>query len=269
MQPTSTVYRAWKHDSVFPSTDDPFFLDHVSRYHYAEKFISPETTVLDVACGKGYGSAILSRQARSTLGIDLNPDSLAFAQAHFGCPSGLSFQAWDALAVDQLGQRFDLVVAYEVIEHLAPADTDRFLASLKRALSPGGKLLISTPNHEVVLKAGVEVPDFHINNLTSAEFKTALKRHFPRVELFGQYRQRGAWRDLCFHLDYLSLRHRIGFLKKALSARPPAPGLNPSSTMMSPPAVWRPEQIVAESARYRFSKLVRKQAGLSFAVCSG
>src|SRR4051794_1162279 len=76
-------YKEWDHDSVEPTTSDPFFLDHLSRYYQALRYIDGECRVLDVACGKGYGSALLATRAKHVTGIDLNNPSLEFARANF------------------------------------------------------------------------------------------------------------------------------------------------------------------------------------------
>ena len=64
----SDAYRSWHGDSVEPSLADPFFADHLARYyHAAERVIPPGGDVLDLACGKGYGSAILASRARGVV----------------------------------------------------------------------------------------------------------------------------------------------------------------------------------------------------------
>ena len=268
MQPTSAPYRSWTEDSVFPSIHAPFFLDHVTRYYHARNFIKPTDSVLDVACGKGYGSAILASAAKTVVGIDLNETSLDLARRHFIQPN-LTFQNQDVMKADQLGQRFDVITAYEIIEHLDAKDTDQFLAALKNSLKPGGKLLLSTPNHEVVLKAGVEVPEFHINNLTSGELSKKLRGHFPDVRIYGQYRRKGGLRDLIFHLDYFSWRHQLlalhRFIRrgKIISDAPKNAARTPSDS-----EIWSPGQVPTEVQSYRFSPWVWKQAGLTFAVCT-
>lgn len=257
--PSDLSYQQWEEDSVFPSLDDPFFPDHLARYYFAQNFIGPEARVLDVACGKGYGSAVLAKKAKTVLGIDLNQDSLVFARQYFGRPN-IEFRSVDVHDSDQLGGTFDLVVAFEIIEHIDPPTTDRFLAALKRALRPGGIALISTPNHEIVKKSGVFVPPFHINNLSSRELKSCLRKHFSSVEILGQYRSRGTLHDICLHLDYWSLRH----LLRARHHATPQGKVEPHRDHHK---LWDGETTPHFLPQYRFSKLVAKQAGLSFAIC--
>jgi SAM-dependent methyltransferase len=262
MQDKNFEYKSWTDDSVFPSVDAPFFLDHVSRYYHACGFLDGNDSVLDVACGKGYGSAVLARNAGSVLGVDLNEDSLELARKSFPAKN-LAFRSQDVLKLEELGRRFKLITAFEIIEHLDPSDTDRFLTGLKNCLEPGGLLLLSTPNHEVVLKAGVEVPPFHINNLSSTELSMLLRRHFPVVQMYGQYRARGTVKDLAFHLDYFSLRHRVRAMGRALRSEEKAVVAASRSER-----IWTPERMPKEVGEYRFSRWAWKQAGLTFAVCA-
>jgi len=255
-------YRSWDEDSVFPSVDAPFFLDHVSRYYHARNFFKPGASVLDVACGKGYGSAILAENAGEVLGIDLNEESLALARKHFGVPN-LEFRSWDVLKLAELGRKFDVITAFEIIEHLEARDTHRFLTALGAGLKPGGGLLLSTPNHDVVTKAGVEVPPFHINNLKATELVRLLKRHFPGVRMYGQYRKRGAIQDLAFNLDVFSWRHRVRRVSRAFRQVRRSTGIESGS-----PRIWSLGQTPVEVADYRFSSWAWRQAGLTFAVCS-
>lgn len=82
--------------------------------------------------------ADLAEVAATCVGIDLDPDAVA----------ALRKEGWDLRVGDveglDLGERFDLVVAGELIEHLP--NPGLLLASARRHLAPGGQLAISTPN---------------------------------------------------------------------------------------------------------------------------
>jgi SAM-dependent methyltransferase len=239
----------------------------VSRYWWASRQLSGKR-VLDCACGKGYGSYILSHEALSVHGIDLNTKSLEIARASFQ-KTGLSFSPFDVLTLDTFPEPLDAIVAFEVIEHLPPAETDRFLSGIARKLAPGGFLLLSTPNHDVVSKSGVFVPEFHINNFPAASLRQTLERHFGNVEMLGQYRRRPWPQHLAFSLDFWNLRHVF-----AKAFRGPAQELATSS----PPIVSNLSSQKTEIARYletcppevhsyEFSPAHWRQAGLTVARC--
>lgn len=259
---TESAYKAYEQDSLDPTPGSPFFHDHVSRYWWASE-LARGKQVLDCACGKGYGSYILAKRAREVLGIDLNPRSLEIAREIFAAPN-LTFEGVDVLTLSKLGRRFDLVTAFEVIEHIPSEQTDSFLKGLKAVLAPGGTLLLSTPNHDVVLKSGVHVPEFHINNFRASELRRLLEKQFGSVEMLGQYRRRGRIGQWIFDLDSLNLRHRLGkILRGRGAASSPTVGKE-NRTVFSRAHFEEPDPGVAD---YRFSPAHWRQAGLTLAVC--
>jgi 2-polyprenyl-6-hydroxyphenyl methylase / 3-demethylubiquinone-9 3-methyltransferase len=98
---------------------------------------------LDVGCGAGLLAEPLARLGAEVTGIDAAPEVIAAAQAH-AAAGGLSIR-YAAGGIEAVaGERFDLVTAMEVIEHVA--DRPAFVRGLADALADGGLLVLSTPN---------------------------------------------------------------------------------------------------------------------------
>ena len=96
---------------------------------------------LDVGCGAGLLAEPLARLGAAVTGIDASADVIAAASAHRGAlPIDYRVGGVEVVA----GERFDLVTALEVIEHVA--DTRAFVTGLAGALAEGGLLILSTPN---------------------------------------------------------------------------------------------------------------------------
>jgi len=101
--------------------------------------------VLDVGCGAGLLSEPCRRLGGEVTGLDPAPGMIEAARRHAG-ESGLDI-AYRADTVEALaaeGELFDLVVAMEVVEHVA--DVPFFLRSCAGVVKPGGLLLLATIN---------------------------------------------------------------------------------------------------------------------------
>ena len=99
-------------------------------------------TALDVGCGAGLLAEPLARMGASVTAVDAAPELIAAAKAH-AAGAGLTID-YRAVGVEAVGERFDLVTAMEVVEHVA--DPRAFVAMLAERLAPGGLLILSTPN---------------------------------------------------------------------------------------------------------------------------
>ena len=108
--------------------------------------VSPLITgksVLDVGCASRYGKpdwihGLLSEQVTDLVGIDIDEKTIRELQG-----KGFTARLADAQNFD-LGRTFDTVFAGELIEHLG--NVEGFLQSARRALAPGGRLVLTTPN---------------------------------------------------------------------------------------------------------------------------
>ncbi|MFT3976646.1 MAG: bifunctional 2-polyprenyl-6-hydroxyphenol methylase/3-demethylubiquinol 3-O-methyltransferase UbiG [Sphingomonas bacterium] len=98
-------------------------------------------SALDVGCGAGLLAEPLARLGARVTAVDAAPENIAAARAHAG---RLAIDYRVGSVEDLADETFDLVTCLEVIEHVA--DADAFVAGLARAVSPGGLLILSTPN---------------------------------------------------------------------------------------------------------------------------
>ena len=170
-------------ERVIPGQVDADLLnEHLARYAFAAR-LSRGKQVLDAGCGAGYGSAELARKAASVLGIDRSAEAIAFARAQYPAPN-LRFEEGDCTALPAADGSIDLVVAFEVIEHLQ--DWRAFLREARRVLSPAGQFIVSTPNKRYYSESrGDSGPNpFHVHEFEFEEFRAELSEVFPHVSLF-------------------------------------------------------------------------------------
>jgi 2-polyprenyl-3-methyl-5-hydroxy-6-metoxy-1,4-benzoquinol methylase len=134
--------------------------------------------VVDLACGEGYGSAVLAGTAADVIGVDANPEAFAHAEAKYTSP-GLSFRRD---LVENFSEPRDAVVFLQTIEHIA--DPGPLLDGFAR-IAPVS--YISTPNLLTLAPEGAEKSDnpWHIKEYRLEEYRALLEPHFSRVEVLG------------------------------------------------------------------------------------
>jgi len=101
--------------------------------------------LLDIGCGGGLVAEPMARLGFAVAGLDASAANLAVARAHAEA-GGLAIDYRDVSleALSETGERFDAILALEVVEHVA--DLDRFVAAAAQVLKPGGVLIASTLN---------------------------------------------------------------------------------------------------------------------------
>lgn len=156
--------------------------EHWHRYAWVLPWVQG-LDVLDVASGEGYGSALMARHARSVVGVDVDGEAVAHANARYQQPN-CQFKQGQALALPIDDGSMDAVVCFETIEHLK--DHDGLLAEFKRVLKPEGWLVLSSPDKASYSdQTGVNNP-FHLKELYRDELEQLLGRHFGAHRLLAQ-----------------------------------------------------------------------------------
>lgn len=185
-------------ERVIPGQVDPdLWAEHVSRYAFAARWAAG-ARVLDLGCGAGYGTAELAGRARSATGIDLAPKAIEYASAAYPL-ANISFVPASVTAAPFRDGFFDLITAFEVIEHLE--NWRELLSESRRLLHPHGVFLVSTPNKEYYTDSrGASGPNpFHTHEFEFDEFRAVVTEFFPNctvllqnhVEAFAFYRPDG------------------------------------------------------------------------------
>jgi ubiquinone/menaquinone biosynthesis C-methylase UbiE len=174
-------------ERVIPGqSNNDLWSEHVARYAFARRYAEGKR-VLDAGCGTGYGSAELAQSAAEVTGVDIAPDAIEYANANYPI-AGLRFLESSCASVPFPAEWFDVVVAFEVIEHLT--DYHAFLNECARVLTHHGLLIVSSPNKLYYAKTRAETgPNpFHQHEFEADEFVRELERVFPQVRLLLQNR---------------------------------------------------------------------------------
>ncbi len=140
-------------------------------------------SVADLACGEGYGSAVLADAADSVVAVDANPEAheharLRYQRTNLRYVRGL---------VESFDQPCDAIVFLQTIEHIQ--DPAALLAQIA-ATAPVA--YVSTPNRLTLAPEGAEKSEnpWHLREYTAEEYRELLQPHFSEVTLHGLFHAR-------------------------------------------------------------------------------
>jgi ubiquinone/menaquinone biosynthesis C-methylase UbiE len=174
-------------ERVIPGqVNDDLWSEHIARYAYARRYAEGRRA-LDAGCGTGYGSAELAQSAIAVTGVDVSTEAIAFARATYPMP-GLRFVVSSCAAMPFPQSVFDLVVAFEVIEHLPHHRS--FLQECARVLTHHGLFIVSSPNKKYYAESRAKTgPNpYHVHEFEAREFVEELSGVFQNVRLVLQNR---------------------------------------------------------------------------------
>ncbi|MDR6477316.1 glycosyltransferase involved in cell wall biosynthesis/SAM-dependent methyltransferase [Paraburkholderia graminis] len=157
-------------------------LEHVHRYLCAAELCKGKD-VLDIACGEGYGSSLLARSAAFVIGVDIAQEAIDHASRHHAAPN-LQYRLGSAAKMPVNNASVDVVVSFETIEH--HDQHDEMMAEIRRVLRPGGLLVMSSPDRVVYSDIPGFNNEYHVKELTRAEFEALVRASFKHVAMYGQ-----------------------------------------------------------------------------------
>jgi 2-polyprenyl-3-methyl-5-hydroxy-6-metoxy-1,4-benzoquinol methylase len=185
-----------------------WFQRHLVVYEWIRRRVGG-LRVIDMACGEGYGSDLLSRSAASVVGVDANPEAHEHAKARYTRP-GLRFER---NMIQLFAEPADAIVFLQTIEHVE--DPGALLEHFKRI---SDVVYVSTPNVLTLAPEGAERSGnpWHVHEYRAAEFRALLAEHFSQVEMLGLFHARK------LRVHELAIRHarwddihpRIGITKR-------------------------------------------------------
>ena len=200
---------------------------HLTRYIIAKEFCKNKV-VLDVACGEGYGSSLMSNWgAEKIIGVDVSQEAIDKANKFFSTDK-IQFNCNSAENMEFLeSNSFDLIVSLETVEHIG--NPDRFLKELKRLIRDDGTIILSCPNDWYYFPDVKEGNQYHMKKYKFNEFfellvfdsyyffhvtwilKCKINAFFRYIELKND--------SLCNEVDFLCFGKQF-FAEKYLSLRP-------------------------------------------------
>ena len=176
----------WTGERVVPT--DMFNLiitlqEHIARYNSTLRRIKSNDVIIDLGCGTGYGTHLLSMVTHNLVyGIDISKEAIDYAK-HYYSRDNIKYLNMDIEKLD-FDVLADVIISFEVIEHINP---DLFFESVKNHLKPDGTLIFSTP----IVQVAVEKPEnsFHLFEWTLEQLMQQITSRFKHLELFEQYNE--------------------------------------------------------------------------------
>lgn len=147
------------------------------HYEYAQKYIRKSDIFLDLACGTGFGTMALAKYSNHVTGVDNDCKVIEYANT-LSENVTVNFLCLDVLNLP-FSLVFDLVVAFEIIEHIPP---DVLLTEIYRSLKPNGLLILSTPQNSL---GHIPTTSDHVREFTLCEIKEVVSKYFLIEKIIG------------------------------------------------------------------------------------
>lgn len=150
---TYSRWKGWATDSSFgrlPQGDDDYFTRELRE---ATDIGRPVIDVLEIGFGDGAFLAYARQRGWNAVGTELSEHQLAVGRA----------AGFDVRAADQLGalpsESFDLIVAFDVLEHIRQEEIIGMLETLRGLLRPDGRMLLRYPNADTWIGNALQYGD--------------------------------------------------------------------------------------------------------------
>jgi SAM-dependent methyltransferase len=158
---------------------------HLARYAFAARHLRG-STVLDIACGVGYGTRFLIEQnplIHCIHGVDLSPSTIAYARHHYSHPRAEYF--CESAQTFRGNGVYDNVVSLETIEHVP--DPEGLFQHLAKLVRPGGMLITSVPTTPSMDGNPHHMTDFTERSFRKLGFRANLREidSLPQVQRFN------------------------------------------------------------------------------------
>jgi 2-polyprenyl-3-methyl-5-hydroxy-6-metoxy-1,4-benzoquinol methylase len=160
----------------------PQIIWHLMRYKFVRGFVKPTDDVLDIACGTGYGTRLISDYCKSIIGVDNDEETIEYAEKIYG-GENRTFKVGEVLEVSG---KYDIIICYETIEHISRGDGLKAMQRFKDCLKSNGVLFVSTPKKLPVEECSPNRIESHLYEYDLEEFQALLNKYFERPILFSQ-----------------------------------------------------------------------------------
>ena len=172
---TSTLY----------ATDPKLLAFISSRHKFIGKMIEGKKKVLDIGCGDGFGTTIVSQFVKKIIGIDYYKIHIDEAKKNLEKNfRNIKFSASNIFEIDYINY-FDAAYSMDVLEHISKKEELNFMKSVCKTLKADGIFIVGMPSLESQKYASAANKKEHINCKTGKSLKQFCEKFFKSVFLFS------------------------------------------------------------------------------------
>ena len=149
------------------------------HYKLALNYLNNPKRLLDIACGLGYGTAMLADACKEVIGADIQSSEIALASGKYEALKNVKFRVADCENLPFNDNYFDAVVSFETIEHV---NANRYLSELHRVISKDGFFMLSSPQNAI---GHIPVNPWHIKEYSLEALKEIVSKYFVIDKIIG------------------------------------------------------------------------------------
>jgi SAM-dependent methyltransferase len=183
----------------------------INRYFWALNKCKNKD-VLELACGTGPGAGLLNDVAAYYLPTDISEELLSIAKQNYG--SRIMFDKLDAEQIDKLDRDFDVIILFEALYYLKYPEL--FFSHASKILRPGGKILISMPNPQLV---GFNKSPHSYKYLTISEMRASMSQVGFDLNVFGDCPTSNVGLRQRIFLPFKKLAVNLNIIPKTMSGK--------------------------------------------------
>jgi SAM-dependent methyltransferase len=195
-----------------------WFRRHLVVYEWIAARVAGRS-VIDMACGEGYGTDVLAASASSVVGVDANPAAHEHARLRYR-RANLRFVRD---LVETFGEPAEAVVFLQTIEHLQQPGSA--LDHFRELVGERGSVFVSTPNVLTLAPPGQERSGnpWHVHEYRALEFERLCREHFGAVRMYGLFHARKLRaHELALRLGWDRVHPRLGLTERFYDRFTPA-----------------------------------------------
>jgi len=173
----------------------------LSRYKFVSKMLTGYENVLEIGCGDGFGTQIITQEIKHVDAIDFDKVFIDNCNK-LRDNTNVSFYTHDIIKSAFKKQFYNGAYCLDVLEHINKKHEDIFLKNIVDSLMHNGTLIIGMPSLESQKYASPQSKEGHINCKSGNDLKNLLEKYFYNVFLFSM-------NDEIVHTGYNKMAHYI------------------------------------------------------------